>query len=135
MQNVVVHATGCIGVRLRRGLGGEWWRNEDASCKSFLNGKQKVTHNSRLQDVPHSTGSQASLDKIGVGMNRQENDPRCTARFAQLLAGLYATENRHGNIRDDDIWLKMSRGVEQGLAIRHAPNNFACWFQQTFHHV
>jgi hypothetical protein len=29
----------------------------------------------------------------------------------------------------------MSRGVEQGLAIRHAPNNFACWFQETFHHV
>jgi hypothetical protein len=135
MQNVAVHAIGCFGVRLRCGLSGEWWRNEDASGKSFLNGKQKVTHNSRLQDVPHSTGSQASLDKIRVGMNRQENDPRRAARFAQLLTGLYATENRHGNIRDDDIGLKVSRGVEQGFAVRHASNNFTCWFQQTFHHV
>lgn len=68
-------------------------------------------------------------------MNCQENDPRRAARFAQVLACLYTTTNRHGDIRDDHIGIKVCRGVEQGLAVRHASNHFACWFQQAFHHA
>lgn len=96
---------------------------------------KEVTHNARLQNVSCSTGSKAGLHKIGVGMNRQKND-LCTApRYAQLLAGVYPAENRHGNVRDDEIGLKALRGIDQGLAVRHTPNYFTGWFQQTLHHV
>ena len=67
-------AAGYIGVRLWSGQVREWRRNKDAPGKSFLNGMQEVTHNAGLQDVSCGAGSQACQHKIGVGMNRQEND-------------------------------------------------------------
>jgi hypothetical protein len=51
-----------------------------------------------------------------------------------LLAGLYPIENRHRDIRDDDIRREASCGVEQSLAVRYAPDNFASWWHQTFYH-
>ena len=100
-------------------------RNKDTPRESFLNGGHEVGVKSGLFDVAEGTCSQASTDEIKVGMNRQENDLCRAAGFAQLLAGLYAIENRHGDIRDDDIGLKVPRRVEQRLAVGHAPDNFA----------
>jgi hypothetical protein len=48
-------------------------------CEGFLNGGYQVNGKSRLCNVPESAGSQAGLDEIGIGVNRQENDLRRAA--------------------------------------------------------
>ena len=47
--------------------------------EGFLNGGYQVNGKSRLCNVPESTGCQTGLDKIGIGVNRQENDFRRAA--------------------------------------------------------
>jgi hypothetical protein len=105
------HADGCIGVRLGSSEMRQRGRNEDASGKSFLNGMEEVTHNPGLQDVSCCASSQARLNKIGVGMNRQENGLCSAARFAQLFAGIYAAEDWHRNVRNDEIRPEAPRGL------------------------
>jgi hypothetical protein len=116
-----------IGLRvlLSRGPLRKNSRNKDTASESFLNGGNEVSDQLRLHHVSDRSSGQACLDEIGIGVHRQENDLRRAARYAQLLAGINAIENRHGDICDDDIGLKAFRSVEQRLAVRHARDNFA----------
>jgi hypothetical protein len=63
-----------IGVRLGKWGIRETWRNKDMPCEGFMNGGYQVNGESRLCNVPESADSQAGLDKIGIGVNGQEND-------------------------------------------------------------
>lgn len=94
-------------------------------CEDLLNGGYQIKGKSRLCNVPESAGSQAGLDEISIGVNGQENNFCRAACVIQLLASLYPIENRHRDICDDHIGRKASRGVEQRLAVRHGPDNFA----------
>jgi hypothetical protein len=69
----------CIGVPLDKGGIRERWRNKDMPREGFLNGRYQVKRKSSLCNVPESAYSQAGLDKIGIGVNRQENDFRRAA--------------------------------------------------------
>jgi hypothetical protein len=73
------------------------------------------------------------LDKISVRVDGQENDLCSATGLAQLLAGIYPADNGHRNVRDDYVGLKVLRGVEKRLAVRHTPDNLAGRCQQAFH--
>jgi hypothetical protein len=48
-------------------------------CEGILNGGYQVNGESRFCNVPESADGQTGLDKIGIGVNRQENDSRRAA--------------------------------------------------------
>ncbi len=72
------------------------------------------------------------LRPVTVVCRNADRPQQVVARAAAVWAGLYPIENRHRDIRDDDIRREASCGVEQSLAVRYAPDNFASWCQQTF---
>jgi len=106
-------------------------RNEDMSRKSLANGQDEFGRDSRLYNVAESPGGEAPAYKVGIGVNRQKDDPRNASGVSQSIHCFDAIKNRHGNIGDDDIRLQSERFVKQGLAVANLADDFKFRTQET----
>src|ERR1700756_1066468 len=68
-------------------------------------------------------------------MNCQENNPRPTAGYLQLIRCLDPIQDRHRNIADNNIGLEFHGRIKQGLAVPHRVDNFKCRCQDSSHNL
>ena len=109
--------------------------NEESPGESVANGGYELSVNAELHYISEGARGQASAYEIGIGMNGQKNDPRSATGFLQSIGSRDAIENRHRNVRDDDIRLELDGRLKKGLAVHNLPHHLELWPQQSLHYV
>lgn len=104
-------------------------------AEGTANGGKEFTCNSGFHDIPESSGRKAPTHKIGIAVNAQENNARCTAQLLQTVHSLDSIENGHGYISDDDIRLQADGFFDQRLAVADLADNVKLWLQETCFHL
>lgn len=82
------------------------------SLESFVNGWEEFRCHPGLHHVTERTDEDTLTDELGVKVDGEKDDPRLTASVLQEIGGIYAIENGHRNVADDNIRLQAHASLE-----------------------
>lgn len=73
------------------------------------------------------------MNEIRIGVNGQEDELRSAPGLQQSVDGIDAIQDRHRDVRYDDLWPQSRAGLNQRFAIAHTGNDLERRFQQILH--
>ena len=98
---------------------GNCWRDEAAIGERRPDSGQEVGSEPRLNDITEPARIECGPGKVGVFVDREEDQARRPVRAMKLARRLDAVEPWHGDVQDDDIRMEPLRLSEQFASIAH----------------
>lgn len=87
------------------------------SLESFVYGWNEFRCHSGLYYVTKRTDEDTLTDKLGVTMDAEKDELRFATSVLKEIGGIYAIENGHRNVADDNIRLQAHGSLEHIPAV------------------